>query len=93
MVTFEPSRSAVRAESIAFDSDALVGQAIPDCVYWIEGAGGSVKETGTRRDRVRGVDRNSDDRSPKNLKKKPKMRAAKSFDKRVKSTEAAAAAE
>ncbi|MCF6328662.1 MAG: 50S ribosomal protein L15 [Henriciella sp.] len=36
----------------------------------IEGAGGSVKETGTRRDRVRGIDRNSDDRSPKNLTKK-----------------------
>lgn len=33
-------------------------------------AGGSVTETGTRRDRVRGVDRNSDDRSPKNLTKK-----------------------
>lgn len=33
-------------------------------------AGGSVTEVGTRRDRVRGVDRNSDDRSPKNQKKK-----------------------
>ncbi len=36
----------------------------------VTGAGGSVNETGTRRDRVRGVDRNSDDRSPKNLTKK-----------------------
>tara|TARA_R110002072_G_scaffold42064_22_gene119210 strand:- start:116534 stop:117145 length:612 start_codon:yes stop_codon:yes gene_type:complete len=35
-------------------------------------AGGSVTETGTRRDRVRGVDRNSDDRTPKNLTKKLK---------------------
>lgn len=35
-------------------------------------AGGSVKETGTRRDKVRGVDRESDDRSPKNLTKKLK---------------------
>lgn len=43
-------------------------------------AGGSVTETGTRRDRVRGVDRNSDDRTPKNLRKKPKRRAAKKFD-------------
>ena len=43
-------------------------------------AGGSVNETGTRRDRVRGVDRNSDDRSPKNLGKKLKNRAAKTFD-------------
>ncbi len=36
----------------------------------IEGAGGTVNETGTRRDRVRGVDRNSGDPSPKNLTKK-----------------------
>ena len=35
-------------------------------------AGGSVTETGTRRDKVRGVDRNSDDQSPKNLTKKLK---------------------
>ncbi|MEM1331177.1 MAG: 50S ribosomal protein L15 [Planctomycetota bacterium] len=38
----------------------------------ITDAGGSVNETGTRRDKVRGVDRNSDDRSPKNLTKKLK---------------------
>ncbi|MFI4882709.1 MAG: 50S ribosomal protein L15 [Phycisphaerales bacterium JB064] len=36
----------------------------------IEEAGGSVTETGTRRDRVRGIDRNSDDKTPKNLTKK-----------------------
>jgi large subunit ribosomal protein L15 len=36
----------------------------------ILGAGGQVNETGTRRDMVRGVDRNSEDRSPKNLTKK-----------------------
>ncbi len=36
----------------------------------IEGAGGKVNETGTRRDMVRGVDRNSDDKTPKNLTKK-----------------------
>jgi large subunit ribosomal protein L15 len=36
----------------------------------IEGAGGSVEELGTRRDRVRGIDRNSDDQTPKNLTKK-----------------------
>jgi large subunit ribosomal protein L15 len=35
-------------------------------------AGGSVTESGTRRDRVRGIDRNSDDRTPKNLTKKLK---------------------
>jgi large subunit ribosomal protein L15 len=33
-------------------------------------AGGSVTETGTRRDRVRGIDRNSEDKAPKNLTKK-----------------------
>jgi len=36
----------------------------------IESSGGSVEQSGTRRDMVRGVDRNSDDHSPKNLTKK-----------------------
>lgn len=40
----------------------------------IEEAGGSVHESGTRRDVVRGVDRNSDDKSPKNQTKKAKRR-------------------
>ncbi len=43
-------------------------------------AGGSVHESGSRRDRVRGIDRNSTDRVPTNLTKKPKRRAAKKFD-------------
>ncbi|MGP1310380.1 MAG: 50S ribosomal protein L15 [Phycisphaerales bacterium] len=38
----------------------------------IEKAGGSVTETGTRRDRIRGVDRQSGDLTPKNLTKKLK---------------------
>ncbi len=38
----------------------------------VEKAGGSVTESGTRRDRVRGIDRNSDDQTPKNLTKKLK---------------------
>lgn len=38
----------------------------------IEGAGGTVNETGTRRDKVRGVDRNAEDKTPKNLTKKLK---------------------
>lgn len=38
----------------------------------IESAGGSVTEVGTRRDRVRGIDRQSDDLTPKNLTKKLK---------------------
>lgn len=36
----------------------------------IEGAGGSVKQSGTRRDRTRGIDRNTDDRTPKNWTKR-----------------------
>ncbi|RMH13901.1 MAG: 50S ribosomal protein L15 [Planctomycetota bacterium] len=40
----------------------------------IEAAGGSVNETGTRRDRVRGIDRNSDDHTPKNQTKKARRR-------------------
>ena len=40
----------------------------------VESAGGTVHELGTRRDQVRGVDRNSDDRSPKNQTKKAKRR-------------------
>ncbi|MBK7404488.1 MAG: 50S ribosomal protein L15 [Phycisphaerales bacterium] len=43
----------------------------------IEAAGGSVTETGTRRDRVRGIDRNAEDKSPKNLTKKLRRSAGK----------------
>jgi large subunit ribosomal protein L15 len=39
---------------------------------FIVDAGGTAKETGTRRDKVRGVDRSSDDLTPKNLTKKLK---------------------
>jgi large subunit ribosomal protein L15 len=43
----------------------------------IEGAGGKVNETGTRKDKVRGVDRNSEDKTPKNLTKKLKQTTKK----------------
>jgi len=43
----------------------------------IEAAGGSVTETGTRRDVVRGIDRNSEDRAPKNLTKKLRRGSSK----------------
>ena len=36
----------------------------------VTAAGGSVTETGTRKDMTRGIDRNSEDRTPKNLTKK-----------------------
>ncbi len=42
----------------------------------ITGAGGSVKELGSRRDNTRGIDRNSDDLTPKNLTKKLKRGGA-----------------
>ena len=50
--------------------DVKVNRVTDSARKLIEDAGGSVTETGTRRDRVRGVDRNSDDRTPKNLTKK-----------------------
>lgn len=63
----------------------ITAQRVTDSVRKaVTAAGGTVTETGTRRDRVRGVDRNSSDRSPKNLTKKPKLRAAKRFDKPAK---------
>ncbi|GJQ30953.1 MAG: 50S ribosomal protein L15 [Phycisphaerae bacterium] len=43
----------------------------------IADAGGSVTETGTRRDRTRGVDLTSEDRTPKNLTKRLKRGGAK----------------
>ena len=43
----------------------------------IEDAGGKVNESGTRRDRVRGIDRNSEDKKPKNLTKKLKRTSSK----------------
>lgn len=59
---------------------AITAERVTDSVRkLVIDAGGSVKETGTRRDRVRGVDRSSEDRRPKNLTKKPKNRAAKDF--------------
>ncbi len=55
----------------------------------VTAAGGSVTETGTRRDRVRGIDRNSEDRTPKNQARKRKLRAAKTFpDKPIKGEKA-----
>jgi large subunit ribosomal protein L15 len=39
----------------------------------VEGAGGKVSEVGTRKDKVRGIDRNSGDLTPKNLTKKLKQ--------------------
>lgn len=63
---------------------------VSDAVRKLVGdAGGSVTETGTRRDRVRGIDRNSEDRKPKNLTKKLKRGKSDAAKKKA----AAAAAE
>lgn len=54
--------------------DVTVSRVTASARRLVEAAGGSVEETGTRRDRVRGIDRNSDDRTPKNLTKKLRKR-------------------
>lgn len=58
----------------------------------IESAGGKVHETGTRRDHMRGVDRNAEDKAPKKLTKKLK-RGSKSKGKAAEAAAAAPAAE
>ena len=59
--------------SVKFD---ITANRVTDSVRrMVEAAGGSVTEIGTRRDRVRGVERNGDDRSPKNQTKKADRRA------------------
>jgi len=52
-------------------------------------AGGSVEEIGTRRDKNRGVNRNSDDRAPKNLTKKLKRGSGSKAKKAEAAAEAA----
>jgi large subunit ribosomal protein L15 len=69
------------ADSLGVKLELAVDRVSDKARKLVTDAGGSVHESGTRRDRVRGVDRNSDDRRPKNLNKKPKRRAAKTFDK------------
>lgn len=54
----------------------------------VEAAGGKVTELGTRRDKVRGIDRNSQDRSPKNLTKKLKRGGGKGAKAAAKAQEA-----
>ncbi|USN98981.1 MAG: 50S ribosomal protein L15 [Phycisphaeraceae bacterium] len=62
-------------ESLSVKLNVKVNRVTDPARKLIEAAGGSVHETGTRRDAVRGVDRNSDDRSPSNQTKKAKRRA------------------
>lgn len=62
-------------DSLSIKLDVKVHRVTDPARRRIEAAGGSVTELGTRRDRVRGVDRNNEDRSPKNQTKKSKRRA------------------
>ena len=58
------------ADALSVKLDVEVARVSAKARSLIEGAGGSVTQTGSRRDRVRGIDRNSDDPAPKNLTKK-----------------------
>ncbi len=68
------------ADALNVKLDLRVNRCSDKARKLVTDAGGTVEESGTPRDRSRGVDRNADDRSPKNLTKKPKRRAAKTFD-------------
>ncbi len=59
-------------EKLSVKLDVSTNRVTDSARKMITDAGGSVTESGTRRDRVRGIDRNSDDRTPKNLTKKLK---------------------
>ncbi|MCC7390027.1 MAG: 50S ribosomal protein L15 [Phycisphaerales bacterium] len=65
------------AQKLGVKLDVSANRVTDSARRHIEDAGGKVVETGTRRDKVRGVDRNSDDRSPKNLTKKLRRGGAK----------------
>lgn len=60
------------AKSLSVKLDITASRVSATARKAVLAAGGAVNETGTRRDNVRGVDRNSEDRSPKNLTKKLK---------------------
>lgn len=63
-------RAGADVTKLSIKLDVTASRVTDSARKLIEDAGGKVNETGTRRDRVRGIDRNSDDRSPKNLTKK-----------------------
>lgn len=63
------------AGSLSIKLDVKVSRVTDPARKHIEAAGGSVTETGTRKDKVRGIDRNTDDRVPTNQTKKARRRA------------------
>jgi large subunit ribosomal protein L15 len=66
-----------KAKSLGVKLQVDVSRVSDSAKKMITDAGGSVKETGTRRDRTRGIDRMSEDRKPKNLTKKLKRSSTK----------------
>ena len=65
-------RATLEETGMSYKLEVEVNRVTDSARKLITDAGGSVKELGTRRDVVRGVDRNSEDRTPKNLTKKLK---------------------
>lgn len=65
-------KDAKGSKNLAVKLDVEAARVSDSARKLIVDAGGKVNQTGSRRDKVRGVDRNSDDRSPKNLTKKLK---------------------
>lgn len=61
-------------QKVSVKFDITVNRMTASARKAIEDAGGTVNELGTRRDKVRGVDRNSDDHSPQSQTKKAKRR-------------------
>ena len=61
-----------KAESLKIKLNIDVARVTSSARKHVEDAGGSVNEQGTRRDRVRGIDRNTDSLDPTNLTKKRK---------------------
>lgn len=59
-----------KAKSLNVKLDVQAARVTASARRMIESAGGKVVERGTRRDFVRGIDRNSEDKAPKNLTKK-----------------------
>lgn len=65
-------KDAKGSKNIAVKLDVEAARVSDSARKLIVDAGGKVNQTGSRRDKVRGVDRNSEDRAPKNLTKKLK---------------------
>ena len=84
-------RAGQEVTKLSVKLDVVANRVTDSARRLISDAGGSVQETGTRRDVVRGVDRNSDDRTPSNLTTKLR-RSGKSKGAKAAAAQAAARA-